>query len=158
MWSASRQRSWIAARFDGLFVYLCIIICSAWLLALCFSRTLVFPTPVAAASVQDTSMDLCPGLNSPAGRENAAQPLCLGGESQQEKGAPAGPIPGIQQLMHRRFSTLAGAQGLRTVSVPPREWRGAGMDQACVYSQPWINLSSSMFLLIPAGSHAAVVQ
>lgn len=67
------------------------------------------------------------------------------------------------QVFHRRFSTEGFPRwpvlrGSGQVSVPPREWRGAGVDQACVYSQPWINLSSSMFLLIPAGSHAAVVQ
>lgn len=130
-----------------MFVYLCIIICSAWLLSICFSSPLVVPTPVAAAESIHRSIP---------------QPkLHLGEKKQHQHFAWLGRARSSSWCHHWNcradaqevFCTLSKAQGLRTARCSRSGMGWAGLDQPCVYSQLWINLSSSMFLLIPAGSH-----
>lgn len=122
-----------------MFVYLCIIICSAWLLSICFSSPLVIPTPVAAAGPVHRSI---PQPKLHLGEKKAAQAL----ESQEFQLVPS---LEFQSWCSGGFLHVVQGSGAQDSSVFP-QWDG--LDQPCVYSQPWINLSSSMFLLIPAGS------
>lgn len=78
MWSTSRQRSWIAPGFDGLFICASLFALRGFY-PFAFQVLGWFPH---LWQRQDTSIDPSPSLNSPAGRENVAQPLWLGGESQ----------------------------------------------------------------------------
>lgn len=123
MWSTTGQRSWIAARFDGMFVYLCIIICSAWLLSICFSSPLVVPTPVAAAESIHRSIP---------------QPkLHLGEKKQHQHFAWLGRARSSSWCHHWNcradarevFCTLSKAQGLRTArcSRSGMGWAGSAL-------------------------------
>lgn len=100
------------------------------------------PQPKLSSWERKCSTTTLPGWGEPAGERSSSW------SHRWNSAADA------QKVFH--VGLCSGAQD-RSV-FPQWEWRGAGMDQACVYSQPWINLSSFMFLLIPAGSHAAVVQ
>lgn len=97
---------------------------------------------------QNPSTDQSPSPNCIWERKSSTSTLPGWGEP----GVPAGAITGIAELMLRRFSARCPKlRGSGQLGVPAVGW--AGLDQPCVYSQLWINLSSSMFLLIPAGSH-----
>ena len=91
-----------------------VCVCYALFVFFWFSSTLVIPIPVAAASVLDTFIELCLKFSSPLGRENAAQPLRLGGEGKWQKEVSAVPVTLIQQLMHKRVLILARVKVLST--------------------------------------------
>lgn len=142
----SRQRNWIAPRFDGLFVYLCIIICSAWLLSICFSSPLVIPTPVAAAGQccsweRKCSTTTLPGWGEPAGERRSSWSHLWNSTADAQK----------------VFHTDRGS-GAQDWSVFPqgmaRGRHGLGLCLQPALDKPLL----LHVLLIPAGSHAAVVQ
>lgn len=65
---------------------------------------------------QDTSIDPCPAQNSPAGRENTAQPLCLGGERQREKGV----VPWLEFLIAQKGFQAGRGSGAQDRSLFPQ--------------------------------------